>query len=62
MRRRDERKPGGDIKVDIGKGTPIWLSPRPGNSLTLIQGTSRIYLSPEEIPHLIQAMKEMTSD
>lgn len=50
------------MKIDIGKGTPIWLSPRPGNGVTVQQGTSRLYVSAEEVPKLIEAMKEMTSN
>lgn len=49
------------MKIDVGNGkTPIWVSPRPGNSLTMIQGTSRLYVSAEEVPKLIEAMKAMT--
>jgi hypothetical protein len=48
------------VKIDVVKGTPIWLSPRPGNGVTIIQGTSRIFLSAAEVPHLIEAIKKMT--
>jgi hypothetical protein len=48
------------MKIDVSKGTPIWLSPRPGNGVMIIQGTSRIMASAAEIPHLIAAIQQMT--
>lgn len=47
------------MKVDVGRGNPIWISPRRGNSITIIQGTSRIYVGADEIGHLIEVMKRM---
>jgi hypothetical protein len=47
------------MKIDTAKGSPIWLTPRHGKGINLIQGTSRIMLSPSEIPILIQALTQM---
>lgn len=40
-------------------GAPIWLSPRRGNGITIIQGTSRIWLAEDEVSDLIKALTEM---
>ena len=50
------------VKIDVGNGTPVWLSPRQRNGVTVQQGTSRIMLSAAEIPLLIQAIQAMTSE
>jgi hypothetical protein len=48
------------MKISNGKGTPIWLSPRRDNGITIIQGTSHIMVSGEEVQELIDAIEEMT--
>jgi hypothetical protein len=50
------------MKIDVGKGAPIWLSPKQGNGVVIIQGTSRIFLSAEEAPQLIRAIEAMTAE
>jgi hypothetical protein len=47
------------MKIDTAKGSTIWLTPRHGNGINLIQGTSKIMLSPPEVPLLIKALAEM---
>jgi hypothetical protein len=49
------------MKINTGKGTPIWLSPRADDGITIVQGTSRIMLSAEELPILAAALLEMSA-
>lgn len=47
------------MKIDAG-GTAIYVSPRHGRKgLTIIQGTSRIMVSPLELPLLLNALEKM---
>jgi hypothetical protein len=61
VRVRPEMRVGAEgarvMKIDLRKGTPIWLSPRPANGVTIIQGTSRIIVIAEEALYLIQAIE-----
>ena len=50
------------MKIDLCGGTPIWLSPRRDNGVTIIQGTSRINATNKEARALIRAIREMTAD
>lgn len=50
------------MKIDVG-GTAIFVSPRHGGKgLTIIQGTSRIMVSPVELPLLLHALEKMSRD
>jgi hypothetical protein len=44
------------MRIDIGCGTPMWLSPRHGGGVNIIQAQSRVMVSREEIPHLVRAI------
>ncbi|MCV7223153.1 hypothetical protein [Mycolicibacterium elephantis] len=44
------------MRIDIGKGTPFWVSPRPDGGVNIIQGASRLFVSEAELPHLIHAI------
>jgi hypothetical protein len=48
------------MKIDLGGGTPIFISPRKHDSgCTVIQGTCRLRLRPAEVLALIGALQEM---
>jgi hypothetical protein len=44
------------MKIDAGRGTPIWIYPRDNGSVLLMQGSSHINLSSQEIELLIRAL------
>jgi hypothetical protein len=49
------------MKIDVSDGAPIWVSPRKGNGVTLIQGKSHLLLSAKEIPDLLQAVQKVSA-
>jgi len=45
------------MKIAAGSGTPIWVYPRDNGSYLLLQGSSHIKLSSEEIDLLVDALR-----
>ncbi|MFB1295793.1 hypothetical protein ACAG24_009780 [Mycobacterium sp. pW049] len=49
------------MKIDLGGGTPIFVSHRQHDGgVTVIQGTARLRLRPTEVGALIDALRTMT--
>lgn len=44
------------ININTGGGTPTYLTTRHGRGIALLQGTSKVMLSRDEIPALLQAL------
>ncbi len=45
------------MKIE-SRGTPIHVAPRRGRGITIHQGSSKIMVSPSEIPALIRSIQE----
>lgn len=48
------------MKVDLGKGAPTYVAPRRDNGVTIHQGGSRIYLGPDELAAVLDAIHTVT--
>ncbi len=49
------------MKVDLGKGAPTYVAPRRDNGVTIHQGGSRIYLGPDELAAVLDAIHTITT-
>ena len=48
------------MKIE-NRGTPIYVAPRRGRGITIHQGSSKIMVSPSEIPALIRSITAAAS-
>lgn len=48
------------MKIDKGRGLPTFVAPRKDNGVTIHQGASRIYLAPDELAGVLDAIHTIT--
>jgi hypothetical protein len=59
---RDEERRQ-QVKIYTGSGTPIWIASRHNDDgVMLMQGSSRIMLSRDEVPRVLAAIAEVTAN